>query len=74
LTQYATVPFNWLRKPQSALRPHNLPHKVHDNLARFTKWSETSRMLLAIVLLLTVFLVATDFKDLPKGQRARRLS
>lgn len=31
-------------------------------------------MLLAIVLLLTVFLVATDLKELPKGQRARRLS
>ncbi len=31
-------------------------------------------MLLAIVLLLTVFLVASDLKSLPKGERARRLS
>ena len=29
-------------------------------------------MLLAIVLLLTVFLVASDLKELPKGPRSRR--
>jgi hypothetical protein len=38
------------------------------------KWSETTHMLLAIVLLLTAFLVASDLKELPKGQRSRRLS